>query len=239
MKPTVWMAGALCTTLLAACQGQSRQAAEEARAAEQTAQREAAALSVKQRLDEAINAGEWEVAHTRAGELQQSYAGTQAAREAEARFAEVESEVKKLRAQRRLERLWDYQRNPAGKGQQVTAAIDASNRVDTAIGRSTVKLIFRDHPEWGRSSYLVLERGDFDCYRGCSLKLSVDGQARTLRGSRPDTDEAIAMFITDERALWRIFKDAEEVTIEFPMKDKGRVSATFESGGLDPTRMPW
>ena len=84
----------------------------------------------------------------------------------------------------------------------------------------------------------MLERGDFECYRGCRLKLTVDGQARSLRGSRSDTDEAIAMFITDEKALWRLFKSAKEVSIEFPVKPSGTRIATFESGGLDPGKLP-
>ena len=46
------------------------------------------------------------------------------------------------------------------------------------------------------------------------------------------------MFIEDEAALWRIFKSAKEVSIEFPVKPSGTRIATFESGGLDPSRMP-
>ncbi|MGY0504924.1 hypothetical protein [Luteimonas sp. e5] len=230
------LAGMLATgLLLAACTPAEDPEVVAAREAEA---REAAAAPAKKTLDEALAEEKWELAYAQADLLRREYAGTRAAGEAEARFEEIEGKAKALRAERRLKGLWDYQSNPAGKGQQHTAAINARKRIELDGGRTPVKLIFRDHPEWGRSSYLVLERGDFNCYAGCTLKLDVDGTARTLRGSRPDTDEAIAMFIKDEKALWRMFKSAREVSIEFPVKPSGTRSATFEVGGMDPARMP-
>ncbi|RMH87904.1 hypothetical protein EBB59_12245 [Lysobacter pythonis] len=220
---------------LAACGQGEDPAVAAARLAEA---RETAAAPAKKTLDEAIGAERWELAYAQADLLKRDHAGTRAATEAAARFAEIEGKAKAARAERRLKALWDYQDNSAGQGRQLTAAIDARERIEIDNGRSPVKLIFRDHPEWGRSSYLVLTRGDFDCYRGCALKLTVDGRPRTLRGTRPRTDEAIAMFVTDHRTLWRLFKSARQVTIEFPVKPGGRRSATFETGGLDPARMP-
>ena len=101
-----------------------------------------------------------------------------------------------------------------------------------------VRLIFRDHPEWGRSSYLVLEAGDFDCYAGCKLKVTVDGKVHTLPGSRPKTDEAIAMFVDDHKALWRLAKASKQLSIEFPTKAVGKRTAEFEVGGLDAGKLP-
>ena len=101
-----------------------------------------------------------------------------------------------------------------------------------------MRLIFRDHPEWGRSAYLVLQAGDFDCYKGCKLTVTVDGKAHALPGSRPNTDEAIAMFIVDNKALWKLAKSGKQLSIEFPTKQMGRRSASFEVGGLDPAKLP-
>lgn len=219
---------------LAACKKEDPQAVAAARAAAQ----EAAGAPYKKTFDEALVARNWELALSQAEQLRQRYPDTEAARAVTPQFAEVENQAKAARAARRLENLWDYQDVAAGKGRQLSAAILAKDRIDIDNGRSTVQLIFRDHPEWGRSSYLVLQRGDFDCYRGCRLKLTADGKPRTLAGSRPDTDEAIAMFIEDEAALWRLFKSAKEVSIEFPVKPSGTRIATFETGGLDPARLP-
>jgi hypothetical protein len=60
-----------------------------------------------------------------------------------------------------------------------------------------------------------------------------------MAASRPDTDEAIAMFIEDERALWRLAGGgARAMSIEFPVKMGGKRTAVFEVGGLDKGRLP-
>jgi len=85
----------------------------------------------------------------------------------------------------------------------------------------------------------VLQDGDFDCYGGCKVKVSVDGgAAKAMAASRPKTDEAIAMFIEDEHALWRLARNARTLAIEFPVKAGGTRTATFETGGLDAEKMP-
>lgn len=235
MRTAKPLSGLLALLVLAACKPAPDPAEV---AAQEAARREAAAQPAKQAMEAALAEENWERAWAQAELLRRDFAGTEAARAAEAQYAEIESKVKAIRAQRRLQYLWRYQSHAAGKGQQITASIDARQRIELDGGRTPVQLIFRDHPEWGRSSYLVLQRGDFNCYAGCTLKLDVDGKTRTLRGSRPDTDEAIAMFITDHRALWRIFKSAREVSIEFPVKPSGTRTATFEVGGLDAEKMP-
>ena len=60
----------------------------------------------------------------------------------------------------------------------------------------------------------------------------------TLPGSRPKTDEAIAMFIEDYRGLWKRMRQAQRVSIEFPVKAGGTRTAQFEVGGLDGSQMP-
>ena len=128
--------------------------------------------------------------------------------------------------------MWAYQTEAAKGGSQLSAAIYAKDNLDTdGSGARPVRLIFRDHPEWGRSSYLTLEAGDFDCYGGCKVKVAIDDAApKPMAASRPKTDEAIAMFIEDERALWRLAKDAKVLAIEFPVKAGGTRTAVFEVG---------
>jgi hypothetical protein len=100
--------------------------------------------------------------------------------------------------------------------------------------------VLRDHPDWGRSTYLVLERGDFDCYGGCKAKVAVDdGAARSMSALRPKTDDAIAMFLNNDRAVWRMLDGAKTFTVEFPVKPSGTRKASFEVAGLDRTQMPW
>src|SRR5262245_29931154 len=64
---------------------------------------------------------------------------------------------------KRLAALWTYNEAPVTKGLQLSASIFSTNDVDVdglGVG-SRVRLVFRDHPEWGKSSYLVLQAGDF------------------------------------------------------------------------------
>ena len=84
------------------------------------------------------------------------------------------------------------------------------------------------------------EAGDFDCYSGCKLKVALDGGTpRTMAGSRPKTDGAIAMFVVDHRALRKLAKQAERtLSIEFPVKAGGTRTAVFEVAGLDRAKMP-
>jgi hypothetical protein len=102
-----------------------------------------------------------------------------------------------------------------------------------------VLLVFRDHPSWGRSSYLVLQNGDFNCYGHCTVHVTADAApAKPMAAHRPKTDEAIAMFIDDARAFYRLTTDAKSISIEFPVKAGGRRTASFEVAGLDRSKLP-
>lgn len=166
--------------------------------------------------------------------------GSQAAARIKPRYQEARAKADAARELRRTTGLWAYQTEAAKGGSQLSAAIYAKDNIDVdGSGARPVRLIFRDHPEWGRSSYLTLEAGDFDCYGGCKVKVTVDdGAVRPMAATRPKTDEAIAMFIEDERALWRLAKGAKVLAIEFPVKAGGTRSAVFEVGGLEPSKLP-
>ena len=96
------------------------------------------------------------------------------------------------------------------------------------------------HVMEGRQRLLsTLDAGDFACYGGCKVQVAVDGAAPPpMAASRPETDEAIAMFIEDERALWRLADAAKVLSIEFPVKAGGTRTAVFEVGGLDRSQLP-
>jgi hypothetical protein len=141
-----------------------------------------------------------------------------------------------------MESLWDYSQVSADGGTQRSAAILSKDPVDVdGSGAKPVQLVFRDHPKWKRSSYLVLQASDFAkaCYSRCSVSVVADsGTARKMSANRPDTDEATAMFIDDHKALWRLARKTRVLEIEFPVKDGGTRKAVFETGGLDGSQMP-
>ena len=70
------------------------------------------------------------------------------------------------------------------------------------------------------------------------MKVSVDGgPARSMAAWRPDTDEAIAMFITDHKRLWKAAAEGT-LSIEFPVAAGGTRTAVFETAGVDADSLP-
>ena len=236
MKPAL-LAIAL-VALLSACQGGDPQAAAQAAAA-QAAVQERAAEDMARQFDDAVAAQNWHLAKGLGDVLLMDHPASAAAARIKPRLEEIRAKAEAEAQQRRLAALWSYGEEPVKGGTQLSAAIYSQEPVDTdGGGAHPVRLIFRDHPDWGRSSYLVLEAGDFDCYAGCKLKVTADGKTHTLPGSRPRTDEAIAMFIDDHKALWKLAKASKQLSIEFPTKGVGRKTADFEVGGLDAKKLP-
>ncbi|WP_407908179.1 hypothetical protein [Lysobacter claricitrinus] len=208
-------------------------------AAKAKAQQDAAAAAdMAKQLEGQLAASNWTLARATCDVLGFRYPQSDAVKKFATQCADAKSKAAEQAESARLAGLWSYQTTPVGKGKQLNASIYSKNAIDTGAGSTHVRLIFRDHPSWGRSSYLVLDNGDFNCYGGCSLKMKVDGVARSMAGSRPKTDEAIAMFVEDERALWRTVRKAKTLEISVPLKGAPTQTALFEVGGLDASKMP-
>lgn len=221
--------------LLTACKRGGPQAV-----AAQHAGDEQAAEAAAGQFDAAVAAQDWRMARNYGEILQVEHPASAAAARIKPKLDEIKAKAETEQQQERLAALWSYGDEAVKTGgQQLSAALYSQEPVDTdGGGAHPVRLIFRDHPAWGRSAYLVLEAGDFDCYKGCQLKVTADGKTRTLAGSRPKTDEAIAMFIDDHKALWKIAKSAKRLSIEFPSKAVGKRTADFEVGGLNASKLP-
>ncbi len=224
--------------MLGACQPAEDPAAK---AAAQAAADERAAEDAAKQFEAEYGKRNWTLARAHGDVLMSQFGSSKAAARIKPQYEEAKAKAEAEREQRRMAALWIYQTEAVKGGSQLSAAIYARQPLDTdGSGAKQVQLIFRDHPDWGRSSYLTLEAGDFNCYGGCRLKVTVDeGKPRSMAGSRPDTDEAIAMFIEDEAALWKLAKQAEKtLTIEFPVKAGGTRAAVFEVGELNPDKLP-
>ncbi len=236
-----WAAALLLSlALLPGCKDREAEAA--AQAAAQAAADEQAAAEAAKAFEAAVADGNWALAKAQGDLLFARWPTSDAAERVRAASEEAKAKGDAEVEARRVEALWTYQSQPVGRGQQLSAAIYAKEELDVdGSGRKPVRLIFRDHPDWGRSSYLVLQAGDFAkaCYGKCSVTVTIDdAPPRKMAANRPKTDEAIAMFIDDEKALWRLTKDAKVMRIEFPTRDLGNRTAVFEVGGLDRARLP-
>jgi hypothetical protein len=227
------LAGAIA---VAGCDRKARQAEQ---AAAQAAAEEDAAKQGEVAFEAAVADGNWALAKAQGDVLLMKYPRSQAAARVRPKLEGVAAKAQAQREDARLAALWSYQAEPVKGGSQLSASIYAKDNVDVdGSGPTQVRLIFRDHPSWGKSSYLVLQKGDFDCYRGCRVKVVADGKAHRLAASRPKTDEAIAMFIDDRKSLWKLATTSKVLEIEFPTKDVGARTATFETGGLDASKLP-
>jgi hypothetical protein len=233
-------AGLLAIALLSGCKDREAEAA--AQAAALAAANEQAAAEAERAFDAAVADGNWALAKAQGDILMAKWPTTEVAERVRPRYEEARAKGEAENESRRVAALWTYQSQPVDGGTQLSAAIYAKEPLDVdGSGAKPVRLIFRDHPDWGRSSYLVLPGGDFAkaCYRGCSVTVTIDeASPRKMAANRPDTDEAIAMFIDDEKTLWRLTKDARRMRIEFPTRDRGTQTAEFEVAGLERSKMP-
>jgi len=241
MIPARLVAGGVLALALVAGAGCNREARMAEQAAAQAAAAEQAASEGAAAFDAAVAGENWSLAKAQGEVLLAKYPHTDAAARVGERLPEVTAKADAQREEARLAGLWSYPRQAAGDGEQRSAVLWSKDEVDVGGGSpARVQLVFRDHPEWGRSSYLVLQAGDFDCHDRCRVPVTADdADPARMAAYRPDTDEAIAMFIEDDAALWRMAQDAATVTIEFPVKAGRTRTATFETAGLDPSRMPW
>ena len=230
----------LSAVLFAGCKDREAEAA--AQAAAQAAANEQAAAEAARAFEAAVAEGNWALAKAQGDLLFAKWPTTDAAGRVRDAYEEAKARGDAEIEARRVEALWTYQTQPVKGGQQLSAAIYAKEEIDVdGSGAKPVRLIFRDHPDWGRSSYLVLQAGDFAkaCYGKCSVMVTIDDNPpKKMAANRPKTDEAIAMFIDDEKALWRLTKGAKVMRIEFATRDLGNRTAVFEVGGLDRAKMP-
>ena len=231
------LAAALSLTACVDREAQQREAA-----AVLAAQQEAKAEELASQYEQALTAERWETARIHGAALLAQYPDSKAAEHVQQSFDQTKAKAEVQREQNRLSSLWSYSEVAEGKGTQRTATIYSKEAVDIdGGGPRTVQLIFRDHPQWDRSSYLVLQVSDFakNCYSRCSVTVTADdGAPKKMSANRPNTDEAIAMFIDDYRALWKLAGKSKKIEIEFPVKAGGTRKAIFETGGVNKERLP-
>lgn len=163
--------------------------------------------------------------------------------DAAALSAQVESARASEQAARdaqRLQDLWDYQAVQAAGGVQRSAAI-YSRTVAVEDGEllpaPDARLVLRDHPEWGRSAYLLLEQSRFSCGRPCKLKLSFDDSSTLdFAGRQADSGKGPALFIKDEKRFLQALSGARKLRIQLP-EGSGRLNVlVFEVAGFQSDR---
>ena len=182
----------------------------------------------------------WEVAETFADQLREKYPGSEAAAKLGPLLGAVRTGAEEAREQRRQRDLWDYQALPVGKGEQRTATL-FSRTAEIAEGEPAIvpdaQLVLRDHPEWGRSAYLLLAQSRFRCGPPCRMTIAFDDAPATdFAGKQADSGKGPALFIEDEARFIAAMAEARRVKIQLPKGSGSASSLSFDVGGFDAAR---
>jgi ribosomal protein L12E/L44/L45/RPP1/RPP2 len=236
MKLSGWAITLVCALLLVGCGDSDREAAA-AHAATVKLEREANANALARNYDQAREAGQYELAQAYANQLLHDAPDTVAAREVQATVADTGIHVDEARDKRRLEKLWSYNielMEGGGDGVVHSAAIYATR--DSNKDNVPVRLVLRRHPKWGRSVYLVLDKGEFDCAPGCKVAIKFDDTAPQMFSVTKSDLNKQAMFIDDEQTIREKLESIRVITIDVSVAGKPR-TLSFEVGGFDHVQL--
>lgn len=203
---------------------------------------EDAANKLLVKYEEARTDEDYESAEFHADELRRRHGETRAAAKMRSTLAQVQERAEARREKRRLADLWDYQRIAVESGgTQHSAAIYSRVEVDpegeAPPATPDARLIFRRHPEWGESAYLVLAQSELKCGPPCVLEIRFDdGEPQKYAGDPADTGTGPALFIVDRDRFLAALRDADRVHIRLPETAHLRPSFSFEVGGFSPDR---
>ena len=234
-----WLLAPTVAMLLAGC-GPSATDVAAQRAAAAKLEHEAAANAQARNYVQARDAGQYELAQAYANQLLHDAPDTVAAHEVQATLTDTGIHADEARDKRRLGQLWSYNTEfLEGVGENVvhTASIYASKDPnDINNDQVPVRLVLRRHPKWGRSAYLVLDHGQFDCAPGCKVPVKFDDQPPLqLPASKSDQNKQ-AMFIDNEQAIRDVLDKIRVITIDTSVDGRPR-SISFEVGGFDRAQL--
>lgn len=184
---------------------------------------------------------DWETAEYHADELRRKHGETRAAATMRATLAEVQEKAEAEREVRRLKDLWTYQKFAVDGGTQYSASLDSKVEHDPESESPRpppdATLIFRRHPDWGESAYLVLAQTALRCGPPCTLKVRFDdGEPVNYAGDPADTGTGPALFIVDRDRFLEALAGAKRVRIYLPPTEHLAPMFDFEVGGFDKSR---
>ena len=98
------------------------------------------------------------------------------------------------------------------------------------------RMVLRRHPKWGRSVYLVLDSGEFDCAPGCKLSIQFDDQPSRDFAATKSSENRSALFIDDEQAIRDALDKIRVIGIKTSVGGVPRL-LRFEVGGFDRVKL--
>jgi hypothetical protein len=184
----------------------------------------------------------WDLALSLGEEITNKYAASPAAAQVKQTLDDVRAKATAQREARRMAKLWAYAAVAEAGGTQYTAAVESKEPLKSAANAKDaerIRLVLRQHPKWGQSTYLLLDNAKFDCSKGCAT-LPVrfdDAPAQRMKATIPPTGEP-ALFIDDDKGFIAKLEKSQTVAIGATVKDLGDKTMEFEVGGYDPSKLP-
>lgn len=213
---------------------------QEEGAGELSAADQAKAAALLDAYESARQEENWQVAEARADQLRDKFPASQAAAKLAPTLAQVREQAGQAREQRRLGELWNYQTVAVGAGVQRSATLYSyTPAAEEGVVAATpdAQLVLRDHPSWGRSTYLLLALSRFDCGKPCTMQISFDdGDAQRFAGRQADSGSGPALFIEEDQRFIDAMSQAKKVRIKLPEGSAAIPTLTFEVAGYAPAR---
>jgi hypothetical protein len=236
VRAITFLAAAVFALAVAGCNDQAQreaaQHAETLRLEQQTA-----ASELARNYEQARTAEQWDLALNYATQLQHLAPNSVPAHEVQATLADTGIHADEQRDNRRLAALWAYNIEPVNYGTDgvlVSAYLYSDPKTDA--GGSPVRLVLRRHPQWGRSVYLVLDKGEFDCAPGCKVSIRFDDQTAREFSATKSKQNRQALFIDDERTVRDMLDKIRVIMINTRVGGAPRV-LRFEVGGFDRVKL--
>lgn len=183
----------------------------------------------------------WIAAQQVGDNLRTKYGDSDAAKTMAKSYDDTAKMADAKREEDRLAALWHYASIPAGSGKQYSAMIDSHVELDQTglpLNKPDARLVLRIHPDWGNSSYLLLENKDFVCSQPCLMQISFDGgDPITFKGTQADSGQGPALFIDDHKAFYAAMLPAKKVKILLPKNGDYTPSLVFDVSGYDSSRL--
>lgn len=234
-----WVLAPIAALLLAGC-GDSTKNAATAHADAEKLEKESSANAQARNYVQARDAGQYELAQAYANQLLHDAPDSVAAREVKATLEDTNVKADEARDKRRLSGLWSYNTEflEGGGDSNVihTAAIYATKDPNYNGDEVPVRMVLRRHPKWGRSLYLVLDHGEFDCPPGCKVPVQFDDQPAVMMASSKSDQNKQAMFIDDEETVRNALDKVRAITVKTSVDGHPR-TLTFEVGGFDRAQL--
>lgn len=225
--------------LLGAC-GPSAKQVESQRAQDASEAREADANAQARNYVQARDAGQYELAQTYGNQLLRDAPNSVAAREVRATIEDTNVKADEVRDKRRLRQLWTYNTEFLEGGGDAnvvhTASIQAEKDPNYNGDPIPVKMVLRRHPKWGRSLYLVVDHGTFDCAPGCQVPVKFDDQPPMMMTANKSDQNRQGLFIEDEEKIRSALDKVRVVTFATSIDGRPR-TLSFEVGGFDRAQL--